>query len=583
MGGVGNRYSDLMMRVPRSAWGRGIHPLRSVARVIHGRVIHGRVIHESPFPVWLRGRARVRIMGPMFKDNGSAFKRSWLLLCVVALVLTACQVPSVPAEPAPTPTATVTPGPTATPTVPPAWLERDTYRAAMLASAADEVELLEAPTFYNIEAFLDAEDDPPRIYALQDTRYTNGTGVPVERLYFRLFPNKPSFGSALTFEEVSIAGQEVELVYEAENTAVGLLLAEPLQPWASVDVHMAYDVTVPVDNARGYGTFNYEDGVFVLSNFYAMAAVYDDEGWDLSLAPDYGDPVYAESSFYQVELTVPEEMVVVTSGSTLEQVKNDGDSSTWRCVSGPMRDFMIVASERFVSSSMAVGFVRLKSYYLPEHEQAGEAALGYARDCLRAYQQSFGPYPFAEFDVVEAPISAGGMEYPGLVIIDDGQYANLGAYTEFVVAHEVAHQWWYSLVGNDQVNVPWLDESLTNFSVVYYYENTYGRSQADLAFESYIASRYEGALSRGRDGVVFQAVADFEPQDYGPIVYGKGAVFFYELREALGDALFLDVLQAYLQDRKYKLSTPDDLLRVAEQVSGQELDPLYEQWILSAE
>jgi hypothetical protein len=537
----------------------------------------------------LSGREELRrgvwasIMPAMLNRNAVSTKLTIVLLCLVALLFTACQAPAGPATPDPTSTTMATAAPTATPTPPPAWQDRDTYRAAMLATAADDVDLPEAPAFYAIEAFLDAQDDAPRIYALQDTHYTNPTGVALERIYFRLFPNKPSFGSALTFEEVTVAGQEVELVYEVEGTAVGLVLPTPLQPGESLDVHMAYDVTVPVDNARGYGTFNYEDGVFVLSNFYAMVAVYDDEGWDLSLAPDYGDPVYAETSFFEVEFTVPSDMVVVTSGSTLERVDNTGGTTTWHSVSGPMRDFMVVASSRFESSSLSVGFVRLNSYCLPEHEEGGDAVLNYARDGLRAYQQSFGPYPFAEFDVVEAPISAGGMEYPGLVIIDDGQYATAGAHTEFLVAHEVAHQWWYSLVGNDQVNVPWLDESLTNFSVVYYYENTYGRSQADLAFETYVASRYERAKSNGRDGVVFKAVADFEPQDYGPIVYGKGAVFFYELREQLGDELFLDVLQAYLQDRRYKLATPDDFLRVAEQVSGQELDALYEQWILSAE
>jgi aminopeptidase N len=225
--------------------------------------------------------------------------------------------------------------------------------------------------------------------------------------------------------------------------------------------------------------------------------------------------------------------------------------------------------------------IELNSYYLPEHREAGETALEYARDCLRAYQVSFAPYPFAEFDVVEAPIAAGGMEYPGMAIIDDDQYASFGAYTEFVLAHEVAHQWWYSLVGSDQVNVPWLDESLTNYSVVYYYENTYGRSQAGLAYERYVASRYEGVKSGGRDGVVFRPLEGFQPGDYGPIVYGKGAVFFHELRQQLGDQLFLEVLQAYLQDRKYQLATPDDFLRIAEQVSGLELDALYEQWILS--
>jgi aminopeptidase N len=139
------------------------------------------------------------------------------------------------------------------------------------------------------------------------------------------------------------------------------------------------------------------------------------------------------------------------------------------------------------------------------------------------------------------------------------------------------------MVGNDQVNVPWLDESLTNYSTVYYYEYAYDRARASLALETYIESRYQDAKEKGRDGVVYQPVEAFAPEDYGPIVYGKGALFFHELREELGDAVFRDVLRAYLRDRKYKLSTPDDLLRVTEEVSGQEVDDLYQKWILSAE
>jgi aminopeptidase N len=104
-----------------------------------------------------------------------------------------------------------------------------------------------------------------------------------------------------------------------------------------------------------------------------------------------------------------------------------------------------------------------------------------------------------------------------------------------------------------------------------------------LAFQSFVESRYLRAKAEGRDGVVYQPVDAFHPQDYGPIVYGKGAVFFYELREKLGDAVLLEVLQSYLEDRKYLVATPDDLLRVAEQVSGQELDSFYEEWILSAD
>jgi aminopeptidase N len=151
-----------------------------------------------------------------------------------------------------------------------------------------------------------------------------------------------------------------------------------------------------------------------------------------------------------------------------------------------------------------------------------------------------------------------------------------------VAAHEVAHQWWYSLVGSDQVNEPWLDESLTNFSTVYYYENTYDRGRADLVFKNYVQSRYQVARDQNRDAAVNQPVAAFSPEDYGYIVYGKGAMFFHRLRERLGDEAMLVFLRAYLQDRKYKLSTSGDLLRLAEDTGGQDAADLYQDWILSA-
>lgn len=509
--------------------------------------------------------------------NAKRHITEYMLLALVLLVSSACQALPTIVRPQPTPTLT------ATPVALPAWQDADTYRVAMLSTVADDVERIENPTFYHIRARVDVTDKQPRIYAIQDTHYTNRTQVALDSLYFRILPNKPSYGSTLTFSKVAVQGAEVRLDYPEEKTAVGVALPRSLPSGQSADVHMEYEVTVPLENVRGYGTFNSQDGVLLLSNFFAMAAVYDATGWNLSLAPDYGDPVYAETSFYYMELTVPYTLTVVTSGSTVEKHDNGDGTATWTCVSGPMRDFMVVIGDRFESSSTAVGFVRVNSYYLPEHKSTGEQVLAYARDSLRAYQQSFGPYPFAEFDVVEAPIYAGGMEYPGLIMLANQHYVQGGEYFEFIAAHEVAHQWWYSLVGNDQVNVPWLDEALANFSTVYYYEHVYDRARADLVFQNYIQSRYQRAKDQGRDAVVNQPVAAFTPEDYGLIVYGKGAVFFYELREKLGDEGMLAFLRAYFQDRKYKLATGDDLLRVAEQASGQELDEFYTEWILSAD
>lgn len=470
---------------------------------------------------------------------------------------------------------------TATPEPPPVWLSPEAYRIAMVPASADDVDLVANPTIYHIRARLFLGASQPRIQVDQTTYYTNHSGDHLDRIYFRLFPNKPSFGSELVLAQVQVEERDATLDYQSERTAVGVALPTSLAPGKTVEIQMKYNATVPVDNARGYGTYNYQDGILLLSNFFAGVAVYEAGGWNLALAPDYGDPVFAETSLFWVEVTAPQDLVLVSSGSNLAKVKNDDGTVTWTLVSGPMRDLMLVGSSRFESDSLAVGHIRVNSYFVPEHREAGKKMLQFARDALRAYQESFGTYPFAEFDVVEAPVS-GGMEYPGLILLDSKQYATPGEYLEFVTAHEVAHQWWYSLVGNDQVNQPWLDEGLTNFSVVYYYEHVYGPDRARLAFDNYVAARYLRLKASGVDAVVNQPVSAFTPELYSAIVYGKAALFFQEVRTELGDETFLAILRAYLNDRRYGIARPEDWLRVAEQVSGQDLTGLYSRWILEA-
>ena len=156
----------------------------------------------------------------------------WLLCVGLLLAMVGCD--KLPKAPRSSPT----PNPTATPAPPPAWQDPSTYRVAMVASAADDVQQVEMPTFYHIQARLDMEDATPRIHAVQTTRYTNKANVPLDAIYFRLFPNKPSYGSALTFRKVRVLDKEAKLDYQSERTAVGVSLTEPLQPGQPVNVEM---------------------------------------------------------------------------------------------------------------------------------------------------------------------------------------------------------------------------------------------------------------------------------------------------------------------------------------------------------
>jgi aminopeptidase N len=219
------------------------------------------------------------------------------------------------------------------------------------------------------------------------------------------------------------------------------------------------------------------------------------------------------------------------------------------------------------------------SYYLAGHEAPGQAVLAHATASLRLYSDTYGPYPYTELDLVEAPINYRGMEYSGLVLIGEDLYAEQREFLTFLVAHEVGHQWWYSLVGNNPYRHPWLDEGLTEYGAFDYYRGVFGERQAEQLLVGRWQIPFSSAAAGGIDGVVDRPAAEFDPLSYELLVYGKAALFFNALREQLGDETYHRVLQTYYAENRYRIATPEIFLTTAERVSGQELNILAEEWL----
>jgi aminopeptidase N len=301
--------------------------------------------------------------------------------------------------------------------------------------------------------------------------------------------------------------------------------------------------------------------------------------------------VYADTSFYLVRFTLPAGWTVAASGITLAVEDNADGTVTWTLAAGPMRDFNLVASPRYLTSEAQAGPTLVRSHYRPEDEVGGKQALDYAARALRYFDETFGPYPFTELDVAATPTTAGGIEYPGLIVIAQRLYGQLtllsgtgiGGFLEWATVHETAHQWWYSLVGNDQVDEPWLDEALTQYVTLMYVEATYGQAAATLARQLVFERPYRQLVEEGRDQPVGQPVRAFSEGDYGAVVYSKGPLFFQSLRDQMGDAAFLAFLQAYFKAYRYRVATPERLLTTAEEACRCNLQPVYERWILGTD
>ncbi|HSO26500.1 MAG TPA: M1 family metallopeptidase, partial [Anaerolineales bacterium] len=337
------------------------------------------------------------------------------------------------------------------------------------------------------------------------------------------------------------------------------------------------------DEPSGYGIYNFSDDVLALSGWYPILAVYDDQGWNLDPISAIGDSVYSDAALYRVELDAPAEAVVASTGTVVERQEVDGRAN-WQLVSGPARDFFIALSPDFAAVSREVAGTEISSYYLPGDEQAGEMALEIAAVSLETFNERFGAYPYRKLDVVEVPLRyALGVEYPGVILIASQLYEDTEN-PSFAVAtaHEVAHQWWYNVVGNDVFDEPWLDEGLTTYSSSLYYE-TLGGARAAQGLIGYWRTRYASLLAESADEPVTETLAYFEslPEAgvYGGIVYTKGALFFDALRQEIGDQAFFEALQNYYQGQKYQIAEAEDLLSAFEQAADRDLDALYAEWL----
>jgi hypothetical protein len=427
---------------------------------------------------------------------------------------------------------------------------------------------------YTISAIIDPQQHT--ISGSERIAYTNRDSGALDKLYFHLYPNLPDFHGRLTIDALMIDGRASPIVYESRNYLLRVNLPQPLAPGSTTVVTLGFTTTAPKNvSDTFYGAFNEENGVLALASSYPIAAIIRKGRWDIGWPDSQGDFVNSETALYEATLTVPADWNLATTGVTVGQ-QQDGDHQTLHIVSGPQRDFVITANQ-LAHSSAEVDGTRINAYYLPADATGGQIVLNSSIQALRTFNARYGRYPLAELDVVEvAARTFLGVEYPGLVMIEHRLYARPDQ-LEITVAHEVSHQWWYSIVGNDVQTEAWLDEALASYSQVVYADAVYGNAAAEDQLNDF-RQRYRTIMAAGRDSPVELPTSAFQ-QNYVSIVYGKAVLFFAVLHQRMGDAAFDHFLHDYYATHRYGYVTSTDLLASAEGACGCDLHELYRNWI----
>lgn len=499
-----------------------------------------------------------------------------LFLLGVLLWSSACRRPvvdsandAIPVELAPTQVTAVSP---VTPFPTP---DRQLYHPGLTrAEQAGLTDLTHAPT-YTMELRIDP--DAGVILGSQIIDYTNNTGKPIQDLYFHLLPNL--LGGRITVSGVQVNGRFLNPLYEELNDSVMRLpLSASLPPGGRAMVEMDFVTAVPQEPGPNYGVFAQIDGVMALAHFYPMLAVHDATGWNTAPPAPDGDPTYAGAAFYLVDVTAPSDQVIVGSGVIITQ-NDDGQVQQQILAAGPARDFYLALSPDYLRQTTAVGETTINSYAPPRYASGAEQALTVAATALQFFSERFGPYPYTELDIVATPTLALGVEYPGVIAITQRSYdlrASLSDYLTTTVVHEVAHQWFYNLVGNDQLDEPWLDEALAQYATWLYL-----LEHADEAVAWSYLNSWNGRWQQvgSAETPIGLPVSAYPGAAYSAIIYGRGPLFLRELAGKMGENTFAEFLQAYTAQHKWGIATTESFHETAEIVCQCDLNELFQEWV----
>lgn len=371
--------------------------------------------------------------------------------------------------------------------------------------------------------------------------FTNADADPLHAIHLRLWSNGIAGCDTLAIRVRGVTGGTPDPLAQ-RCTTLQIELDSPVGQGERGRVEFRLVIRVPLRNDR----FGHAGGLSALGSALPALAVKDDRGWNLPPFVDLGESFYSVTGTYRITLDTPRRLVTPTTGTRVAR-RAEGRRVTSTYVARNVRDFEWAAGRLRQVAGTAAG-TRVAVSYVPAAMTHAEArrVWGHAARSMRTFTRAFGPYPYPEVDVVLTGFASfAGMEYPTLVFSNS---------SKLTVAHELAHQWWYGLVGNDQFSEPWLDEGFATWS-------------QRLPWHPWRRCRgisWPSASARLANDMAYWRS---QPGEYGHVVYHGGGCLLAQLADGLGLPRFLRTLERYADRHRYGIVRTADFRRTIERVA----------------
>lgn len=302
-----------------------------------------------------------------------------------------------------------------------------------------------------------------------------------------------------------------------------------------------------------------------LGNFFPILCGEKNGGFYEATYSQNGDPFLSSCAEFKVSLKAPKEYLVASTGDvilerTLESKKEYVFTAT------DVRDFAMVLSNKYKVIEQTVDKTTLFYYYY--QDETADKTLETATETFAYFSNVFGEYPYATYTIAQTGLCMAGQEYPRLSMLSSGLDTQDKSRA---IAHEVAHQWWYGVVGSDQIENAWQDEGLAEYSAITFFENyeKYGVTRENAitdALKEY-RSYYDvyGSVLGRTDTKMTRNLKDFiNEYEYQCLAQDKAVVMLDALHKSVGEKKFFSSLKKYYAENKYKIATAEDFISAFE-------------------
>jgi hypothetical protein len=392
-----------------------------------------------------------------------------------------------------------------------------------------------------VDLDLRLDDDRRTVTGTQTVVFT--PDLPTGELVFRLVPNGPgpaAAGNRLVVDAVrgdDVVGSGYEDAGAADPGGLFVVrLADELAAGEATEV--ALDLTLTLSEG-GFERVGAADGVSWWASGAPLLTWEPGVGWARDPFVDLpGETATSPVADTTIRVSAPEALTVLMTGDQADPSPPVGGRRTWTSVEPVARDVSVAVGEFGTTTATSPGGVEVTAGVLPGADVSAPELAEWTLEAIEELEGRFGPFPYATLTVPLLPDDGGGIEYPSSIL--------LAGADRLVLLHEVAHMWFYGMVGNSQFRDPWLDEAFASYA-----ESVASPVDAGEVADALAGPGEVGAAMDGYDTAA----------GYFGRVYRKGGAALLTARETAGAEAFDAALRCYVDANAWTIATPDDVAR----------------------